>query len=189
MASASGATPPVQAKGEEDGMTMRVPAAARGRYRMLRIGVVVAALVVVLDQLAKWFARDALWNPPRAIEVTSFFNLVPVENRGISFGLLESDSGFGPWLIAGIAVVISLALMIWLARTRRVWPALALGLIVGGALGNVIDRARLGWVIDFIDIHAAGYHWPAFNIADAGITVGVAILLIDGLFRPSRPAK
>jgi signal peptidase II len=102
---------------------------------------------------------------------------------------LESDSGFGPWLIAGIAVAIALALMIWLARTRRVWPALAVGLIVGGAIGNVIDRARLGWVIDFIDIHAAGYHWPAFNLADAGITLGVAILLIDGLFRPSGPGK
>ena len=187
MPAAFGSPLPAPAQGA--GMTLRSRASARGRYRMLRIGLPAVALVVLLDQLTKWFARDALWQPPRAIEVTSFFNLVPVENRGISFGLLESDSGFGPWLIAGIAVAIALALMIWLARTRRVWPALALGLIVGGALGNVIDRARLGWVIDFVDIHAAGYHWPAFNLADAGITVGVAILLIDGLFRPSGPGK
>ncbi len=156
---------------------------------MIKLGLPIVALVVVLDQITKWFARDALWEPPRAIEVTSFFNLVPVENRGISFGLLESDSGFGPWLIAGLALAIALALVVWLARTRRVLPAVALGLIVGGALGNVIDRARLGWVIDFIDLHVGGYHWPAFNLADAGITVGVGLLLIDALFRPSRPAR
>lgn len=156
---------------------------------MIKLGLPIAALVVVLDQLTKWFARDELWEPQRAVEVTSFFNLVPVENRGISFGLLESDSGFGPWLIAGLALVIAVALVVWLARTRRRLPAVAIGLIVGGALGNVIDRARLGWVIDFIDLHAGSHHWPAFNLADAGITVGVAILLIDALFRPSRPAR
>lgn len=156
---------------------------------MIKLGLPILALVMLADQLTKWLARDALWDPPRAIEVTSFFNLVPVENRGISFGMLESDSGFGPWLIAGGALAIAAALFVWLARTKRRLPAVALGLIVGGALGNVIDRARLGWVIDFIDLHAAGYHWPAFNIADAGITVGVGLLLIDALFRPSRPAR
>ncbi|MSO74925.1 MAG: signal peptidase II [Alphaproteobacteria bacterium] len=156
---------------------------------MIKLGLPIVVLVVVLDQLTKWFARDALWEPPSRIEVFSFFDLVAVENRGISFGMLESVSGFGPWLIAGIALAIAVALVVWLTRTRRRLPAIALGLIVGGALGNVIDRARLGWVIDFIDLHAGDYHWPAFNIADAGITIGVGLLLIDALFCPSRPAK
>ncbi len=156
---------------------------------MIKLGLPIVALVMLLDQLTKWFARDALWEPSRAIEVTSFFNLVPVENRGISFGMLSSESGFGPWLIAGAALVIAAALVVWLARTKRRLPAIALGLIVGGALGNVIDRARLGWVIDFIDLHAVGHHWPAFNLADSGIAVGVGLLLIDALFRPSRPAR
>jgi signal peptidase II len=153
---------------------------------LIKLGLPVAAGVVLLDQLTKYVARDALWEPERMVEVTSFLNLVPVENRGISFGLLESESGFGPWLIGGLALVVAIALLVWMARTRRVLPALALGLVVGGALGNVIDRARLGWVIDFVDIHAAGYHWPAFNLADAGITIGVGLLLIDALFRPRR---
>ncbi len=156
---------------------------------MIKLGLPIAAIVIVLDQLTKWFARDALWDPPSRVEVFSFFNLVAVENRGISFGMLESDSGFGPWLIAGVALAIAAALVVWLARTKRHLPAIALGLIVGGAVGNVIDRARLGWVIDFIDLHVGDYHWPAFNIADAGITVGVGLLLIDALFRPSRPAR
>jgi signal peptidase II len=153
---------------------------------LIKLGLPVAAGVVLLDQLTKYVARDALWEPERMVEVTSFLNLVPVENRGISFGLLESESGFGPWLIGGLSLVVAIALLVWMARTRRVLPALALGLVVGGALGNVIDRARLGWVIDFVDIHAAGYHWPAFNLADAGITIGVGLLLIDALFRPRR---
>ncbi|MSO69213.1 MAG: signal peptidase II [Alphaproteobacteria bacterium] len=156
---------------------------------MIKLGLPIAAIVIVLDQLTKWLARDALWDPPSRVEVFSFFNLVAVENHGISFGMLESDSGFGPWLIAGVALAIAAALVVWLARTKRHLPAIALGLIVGGAVGNVIDRARLGWVIDFIDLHVGDYHWPAFNIADAGITVGVGLLLIDALFRPSRPAR
>ena len=165
-------------------LALMAKASGRG---VLRLGLTIAAATLVLDQITKWLARDALWEPERQVEVTGFFNLVPVENRGISFGLLESESGFGPWLIAGLAVVISGALLFWMARAKRWLLGLALGLIVGGAIGNVVDRARLGWVIDFIDLHAGGYHWPAFNLADSGITIGVGLLLIDSLFRPSRP--
>jgi signal peptidase II len=161
-------------------------ARAGGGRGVLRFGLLIAALTLGLDQLTKWLARDALWQPERRIELTGFLNLVPVENRGISFGLLDSEAGYGPWLIAGLALAIACALLIWLARTRRWLPALALGLIVGGALGNIVDRARLGWVIDFVDLHAGGYHWPAFNLADSGITIGVVLLLADAAFRPSR---
>ncbi len=80
-------------------------------------------------------------------------------------------------------------MLVWLFRTRRVLPALALGLIVGGALGNVIDRLRLGAVFDFIDVHLAGYHWPAFNLADSALSIGVVLLIIDGLFEGSGRSK
>jgi signal peptidase II len=153
---------------------------------MLRFGAPVAALALILDQVTKWFARDGLWQPPRRIEITGFLDLVPVENRGISFGLLQSEGGAGVWLISAFALIVAAGLGFWMYRARRRWPALALGLIIGGALGNVIDRLRLGWVIDFLDFHVATWHWPAFNMADAAITVGVAMLLIDGLFGASK---
>lgn len=156
---------------------------------MIRLGAPLAALVLILDQLTKWLARDNLWEPPIRVEVFGFLDFVPVENRGISFGLLQSEGGLGVWLISAFALVVSAGLGIWLYRTRRKWPALALGLIIGGALGNVIDRLRLGWVIDFIDFHVNTWHWPAFNIADAAITVGVGMLLIDGLFGTAKKPK
>ncbi len=92
-------------------------------------------------------------------------------------------------LISAFALIVSLGLGLWMSRVSRRWPALALGLIIGGALGNVIDRLRLGWVIDFIDFHVSTWHWPAFNMADAAITVGVGILLIDGLFGTAKKPK
>jgi signal peptidase II len=156
---------------------------------MIRLGLPVAAAIVLLDQLAKWLARGALWQPPRRIEVLPFFDLSPVENRGISFGLLQSDSGVGVWLIAGFALAVAAGFGYWLSRVRRIWPAVALGLLIGGALGNVIDRLRLGWVIDFLDLHVGGYHWPAFNLADSAITVGVGILIIDSLLRPAKKPR
>ena len=156
---------------------------------MMRFGLSLAVLVLILDQVTKWLVRDALWQPPRRIELVGFLDLVPVENRGISFGLLQSESGAGVWLISAFALAVSAGLGFWLSRVRRLWPALALGLVIGGALGNLIDRLRLGWVIDFIDFHVAAWHWPAFNMADAAITVGVAMLLIDGLFGKAKKPK
>ena len=156
---------------------------------MIRLGAPLAALALILDQLTKWLARDNLWDPPIRVEVLGFLDLVPVENRGISFGLLQSEGGLGVWLISAFALIVAAGLGFWLYRPRRKWPALALGLIIGGALGNVIDRLRLGWVIDFIDFHVNTWHWPAFNIADAAITVGVGMLLIDGLFGTAKKPK
>lgn len=141
-----------------------------------------AAAVVLVDQLCKWWIVHRAMDPPRAIEVTGFFNLVLTYNRGVSFGLLDSDAALGPWLLSGLAVVIVVGLLFWLRGMRGRWPAVAVGLIVGGALGNVIDRLRLGAVIDFLDLHWADLHWPAFNLADGAITLGVAVLLLDGLF-------
>lgn len=157
-----------------------------GQPLMLRFGLVIAVFVIAVDQATKLAAVAALWDPPRIVEVFGFFNLVPVENRGVSFGLLQGSGDLGRWLIAALSIVISIALGIWLRRQVLRLPAVGIALIIGGALGNLIDRLRQGWVIDFIDLHAGTWHWPAFNIADAGITVGVVLLLIDGLLRPGK---
>ena len=156
---------------------------------MLRLGLPVAAAVIAADQVSKWAVRGALWDPQRRIEVTSFFNLVPVQNKGISFGLFQSE-GAAMWLIVGLALAISAGLGVWLHRTRERWPACALGLVIGGAIGNVIDRLRLGWVIDFLDFHGGGYHWPAFNLADSAISVGVVMLVVHSfLMKPRKEPR
>jgi len=146
-------------------------------------GLVLAAVVMVLDQATKWWMLEVVgigYRPP--IEVTPFFNLVMVWNRGVSFGLFAHEAEVMPYVLSGVALAISAALLVWLARAERRWIAAAVGLVIGGALGNVIDRLRFGAVADFLDVHAAGWHWPAFNVADAAISVGVGMILLDGLF-------
>ncbi len=147
---------------------------------MLRFGLVIGAAVAVIDQLVKWWIVDWLAEPPGFVEVLPFFNLVMVWNRGVSFGLL-GDAGLAPYLMAGIAGLVVIGLVVWLARVAQRLLAGSIGLIIGGALGNIVDRLRFGAVADFVDLHAGGYHWPAFNVADAAITVGVAVMLIDSL--------
>ncbi len=151
---------------------------------MTRLGLVLALLVAVLDQIGKWWILGYVMNPPTVIPVTPFFNLVLVWNRGVSFGILNQESTWIPWLLSAVAAAICAALLVWLRRAEGRWLAAALGLIIGGALGNLVDRLRFGAVVDFLDVHAGGYHWPAFNVADAAITVGVGILLIDALIAP-----
>jgi len=145
-----------------------------------RMGGTVAAAVLLADQLHKWWMLNIVGiGQADRIEVTAFFNLVYVSNKGISFGMLQQD-GNGQLLLAGFAFIVAVALMIWLTRAGdSLIMAIAVGLIVGGAIGNAIDRLHLGGVADFFDLHVAGYHWPAFNIADMAIVAGVAGLLYD----------
>ncbi|MBL8672648.1 MAG: signal peptidase II [Alphaproteobacteria bacterium] len=157
---------------------------AGARHRRLGLGL--AALVLVADQVSKWLIMDAVLGTPRAIEIAPFLNLVWVWNQGVSFGMLGGGA-VSPWLLSGLALAVSVALAIWLGQAETRLLGTALGLVIGGAVGNVVDRVRFGAVFDFIDVHAAGYHWPAFNVADSAITVGVALLLVDSL-RP-RPAQ
>jgi signal peptidase II len=156
---------------------------------MRRLGLSLAALVIVLDQLLKWWIRTVVMDPPREIEVTSFFNLVMAWNRGISFSLFRSDWAAGPYVWAGLAVVVAVALGWWLGRVRHTLTAIALGLVIGGALGNAIDRLRLGAVADFLDFHWQGWHWPAFNLADSAISVGIVLLVAPGLFAAREGVK
>ena len=125
------------------------------------------------------------WCHPRIIPVTSFFDLVLVHNRGASFGIFSDAPGWASVALIVFAILISIALAIWMWRVNETLLAVALALVIGGAVGNVIDRIRFGAVVDFLDFHVAGWHWPAFNIADSAITIGVILLILDSL--KSRP--
>ncbi len=146
------------------------------------IGLGLAGLVLMVDQATKWWVINVIMNPPQVIPVTPFFNLVMGWNRGISFGLMNRESALSDWILPLVAVIIVAVLSVWLWRNDRIVVAVAIGLVIGGALGNVIDRLRFGAVADFLDFHAAGIHWPAFNVADTGITVGAVMLVLESLF-------
>ena len=145
-------------------------------------GMGLAALIVLFDQASKWWIVEVVMNPPHAIEVTSFFNIVLAHNRGVSFGLFAAGSDTGKWVLVGVALLISAFLVRWLWQSSHGLTATALGLIIGGAIGNVIDRVLLGAVVDFLDFHALGYHWPAFNIADTAIFIGAAGIILESFF-------
>jgi signal peptidase II len=146
----------------------------------------ISALVLVLDQLTKAWVQVA-FQPHESLEVLPFFNLVLAYNTGAAFSFLSDGSGWQRWLFVALALVVAVVLVIWLRRLGEDEPMAGWGvaLVLGGAIGNVVDRVWLGHVVDFLDFHWAGWHWPAFNVADSAITCGVALLLIDG-FLPSR---
>ncbi|EKV32326.1 Lipoprotein signal peptidase [Caenispirillum salinarum AK4] len=154
------------------------------RPRRLVPGLILALVILVVDQLSKIYIVGSVMDPPRVIEVTGFFNLVMAWNYGVSFGLFN-EPGTQRWMLIALALAVSAALAVWMTREPARATRLALGAIIGGAIGNVIDRVRWGAVADFLDFHAFGYHWPAFNVADAAIVVGAAVLVLDNLFRPA----
>lgn len=156
---------------------------------MPRLGYAVALAAALLDRASKWLLLDYWPVPIGGVEVTPFLNLVMAWNRGVSFGLLDRDWPGLPWLLSGLAVAIIVALIVWLHRVESRRLAAAIGLIVGGAVSNVLDRLLFGAVADFLDFHVAGFHWPAFNVADTCIVAGVAILLLDALFAGRESAK
>jgi len=150
----------------------------------LRNGLAALVITLLLDQLSKWWILTVTMAPPRIIPVTDFFNLVLVFNRGVSFGVFGDGAAWVRWALVVFAVLLSIGLFIWLLRARGGLLALGLGLIIGGAIGNVIDRIRFGGVVDFLDFHLSGWHWPAFNVADSAIMVGVMLLIFDSLNSP-----
>lgn len=142
-----------------------------------------AALAV--DVITKWVIVNLVMVPPRIIEIAPFFNLTLGFNTGISFGMFRDFFLERPLVLAGIKVVIVVGVLVWALRTARRSETIALGLVSGGATGNVVDRMRQGAVTDFLDFHVGDWHWPAFNMADVAIAVGVA-LLVAGSFRSTR---
>lgn len=158
----------------------------------LRQGLAVAAVIAILDQLSKWWIIEMVMRPdgvtgtpfhsPVRITVTPFFDLVMAWNRGVSFGIGNNGGEWNALILSGLALGIVIAMLIWLKNADNPLLRLALGGIIGGALGNVVDRMRFGAVADFLDFHVTGHHWPAFNLADSAITVGAVILVFDSLF-------
>jgi signal peptidase II len=161
---------------------------------MLRLGLVVAAVSAALDQLGKFAVLRHFAEPGcggHRAEVTSFLDLVVTCNRGVSFGLFNQDAELNAIVFSLVAVFVVAILVAWLWRVRAAFLGVAIGLVIGGAVGNVIDRLRLGGVVDFLYFHAGSWYWPAFNLADSAICLGVAAMLIDGLLgrRPAGEAK
>ncbi len=153
------------------------------RSRPWKIGVVIAIVALVIDQGHKWWMLNVYGIATKGLtKVTSFLDLVLVWNKGISYGLFAQETTAG-WagLLAATLLIIGI-LGVWLFRTVKLLVATALGLVIGGALANVIDRIVHGAVADFFSFHAMGYYWYVFNLADVAIVAGVALLLYDSVF-------
>jgi len=143
------------------------------------LGLLIAIIIFIADQATKWGTFHVLLQRDIPfIEVTSFFNLVVVHNTGVSFGMLN-DLAYGKWILSGITLAIVTLLLHWLFKSKHGMIATALGLVIGGAIGNLVDRIRVGYVADFLDFHIANYHWPAFNLADSAICIGIVLLLLE----------
>ena len=143
----------------------------------------VAAVVLLLDQLTKlWIMTEFALGDSRYI--SSFFNLVRAHNEGAAFSFLSDAGGWQRWFFTFLSTAISLVIVVWIIRLPRqkILEALGLSLILGGALGNLYDRVTLGYVVDFLDFHWAGWHFAAFNVADMGISIGAGLIIIEALF-------
>jgi len=139
-----------------------------------------SVLAIVLDQGSK-LTVDNLMQLYQSIPVLPYFNLTYVHNTGAAFSFLSEAGGWQRWFFAGLAVLISTGITVWLAKLKpqETLLAIALALVLGGAVGNLIDRLAYGYVIDFIDVYYENWHWPAFNIADSAITLGVVLMIAE----------
>lgn len=148
-----------------------------------RLGFLLAILVFAADQFSKYMVTVPLGLKERGqIVITSFFNLTWVENYGVSLGMLTASGNTGRWLLVGLTALISVGVTAWLWRERNRQDAFGLGLVLGGALGNIVDRVRFSHVVDFADLHFGEFRpFLVFNVADAAITIGVLILLFRAL--------
>lgn len=171
-------------------------------FFLLCLGVVLFSLL--LDQMSKWFVLKHFFGKdfvkasvssfpsfPHMLwyRMTSFFNVSYVWNHGVSFGLLQSSSMTGRFFLVVLATVIVVFLLTWLRSQQTIGAGIAISCVMGGALGNIFDRIRVGAVFDFLDFHIAGYHWPSFNIADTFITLGVLYLIVGMIFSKDNEAK
>ena len=145
-----------------------------GRRRVLQFGLA----VFVADLVTKQVMLGWIFEPPRRVEILPFLNFVPVWNPGISFGMLADAGGVMPFVLTALAIAVA-AWMVWKAPDFRRLERFGAGLIAGGAVGNALDRIRFGKVVDFIDVYVQTWHWPAFNIADAAITIGASLWIVS----------
>jgi len=150
---------------------------------MAFVWLLMSAVVIALDWWTKGLATESL-TLYRPVEINSWLNMTLAHNYGAAFSFLSDAGGWQRWLFTALASIVTVFLVNWLFRLPKdeQLTGAALGLIIGGAIGNLIDRINLGYVVDFIDVYYKTSHWPAFNVADSAITGGVILLLIDGLF-------
>ena len=167
----------------------------RLRLKALRAqALVIAFLIFVADQAVKWlvtFPLNLRGQPDWTIRFTDFLNFRWVENNGVSLGLLSASSFWGRWLLVLLTGAIAVFVTFWLWRERKRTDSIALAMVLGGALGNILDRIRLGYVVDYIDLHFGEFRpFLVFNVADAAITIGVLLLLVRALLmRDGKPPK
>ena len=150
-----------------------------------------ATSIFVFDQLTKWLVIGPLQlQSVRQIHLLPIFNLTWTENRGISLGLLSADGELGRWLLVAMTAIIAGGIAWWITREHNRWDQLALGMVLGGALGNILDRVRFGYVVDFADLHFGEFRpFFIFNVADAAISIGVAILLLRSFLVKEAPKE
>jgi len=148
------------------------------------IGLGSAGLSILLDQISKAMVLGYFTEPHMAIPVTPFFEMILTHNYGVSWGLFNTGSQANAYVFSVLASIISMGLFIWMWQSRSRFMSIALGMIIGGAVGNVIDRLRFGAVVDFLHFYWKEYSFPVFNIADAAITIGVCLIFIDSFIHP-----
>ncbi len=159
-----------------------------GRADLRLVGAAVAVLAFAADQASKLWLLRGFDLPGRSpVAVAPGIDLVMAWNRGVSYSLLTSDTDVGRWLLIAATCAASLALAVWLGRSRTAPTCVALGLLIGGAAGNLVDRVSYGAVVDFVSLHAGGFRWYVFNGADCAITAGVVLLLLEWVAFPERP--
>ena len=156
--------------------------------KLHKIAPIIGVVILVLDQITKAVAVSAFAAGP--VKVLPFFNLVLVWNRGISFGIMNKDTDYGVYMLCALSLIITGFFIAWLTRTDHKPLQIAICSVIAGAIGNVIDRIIHGAVVDFLDFHAFGYHYPSFNIADSAVVLGIAFILLDSIFfEPKRVDK
>ena len=159
------------------------------RDRVLGFGI--AAGVFALDQLTKWFVLSPLrLREVQVVELLPFFRFWYTENNGISLGLLNAQTAVGRWMLVAMTAAIAIAVAVWIVREKQRFDQIALGMVLGGALGNILDRVRHGYVVDFADLHFGEFRpFLIFNVGDAAISIGVAILLLRAFLVKERPKE
>jgi signal peptidase II len=164
---------------------VKIPTVTIARPRLFAGSLLLALIMLLLDQASKQALLAYFPQDQHEIVLTPFFNLVKVWNYGVSFGMFADQRQ--PLILTMVSLVIIIALLVWLARSTDKVLGFGLGMVIGGAIGNIIDRIRFGAVADFLDFHVAGYHWPAFNIADSCIFIGVVLLCVHSMLAETKP--
>ena len=153
------------------------------------LGLGIALLVLILDQLSKWWVQAYINNTASHFSFGGFFNLVEAWNNGVSFSMFNNGGMLGIILLSAFAIGVIIFLIYWLKNEKNRLTQVSLGFIIGGALGNVTDRLRFGAVYDFLDFYYKNWHWPAFNLADTFICIGALIIIVYGVLHPECSLK